>query len=301
MLCEKSTKKMQASFWISQIFAFVTVFFWSSAYVFTKVALESYSVASLAILRCLVASLCLGLALAVKGGRLPGLAEWPRFFLAGAVGFALYTLAFNKGSLSLNPTTSCIIISTSPIITAFLAQAVFGERPGRAGWLAIGTAFAGILVISLWDGELLVSGGVVWMLAAAVLISLYNVLQRGLSRHFGALEITAYGFFAGTLLLLPFLPEAVEEVRNAPLKHTAVLCFLGIFPSALAYLSWVKALALAPKTGNVSNYMFLTPFLALLLEYFVTGEIPGSGTFAGGAVILAGLAFFVVAGKRQRR
>jgi drug/metabolite transporter (DMT)-like permease len=202
--------------------------------------------------------------------------------------------------LSLNPTTSCIIISTSPIITAFLAQAVFGERPGRAGWLGIGTAFAGILIITLWDGELLVSGGVVWMLAAAVLISLYNVLQRGLGRYFGPLEITAYSFFAGTLLLLPFLPGAVEEVRTATFNHTALVCFLGICPSALAYLSWAKALALAPKTGNVSNYMFLTPFLALLLEYFVTGELPGSGTFVGGAVILAGLAFFVVAGKGQR-
>lgn len=38
--------------------------------------------------------------------------------------------------------------------------------------------------------------------------------------------------------------------------------------------------------------MFLTPLFSLLLGYAVLAEVPGPGTFAGGAVILAGLALF---------
>lgn len=290
---------MQRYFLLSQACAFATVLLWSSAYVFTKVALEQYSVAALALLRCAVAAICLGAALAVKRSPFPGLAALPRFCLAGAAGFALYTLAFNKGSASLNPTTSCIIIATSPIITALLAQLRFKERLSLRKWLAIALAFCGILLMTLWDGVFAVSEGMPWMLLAALLISIYNILQRSLSRRFTPLLVTAYSFFAGAALLMPFLPEAVRQLGAAPPGQAALVLFLGAGPSAAAYLLWTKALSIAPKTSSVSNYMFLTPFLALLLEYAVTGKLPGAATFAGGGVIIAGLLVFILADRKK--
>lgn len=290
---------MQRSFLMSQLFAFITVLLWSSAYVFTKTALDQYSVASLAFLRCMVAAACLGAVLVVKKAPFPGIAALPRFFLSGAAGFALYILVFNKGSVSLNPTTSCIIISTSPIITAFLAQAWFGERLGSHGWCAIGLAFCGILIMTLWDGVFSISEGIAWMLSAALLISVYNILQRSLAKDFPPLLVTAYSFFAGTILLLPFLPEAAAQLGAAPPGQIALVVFLGACPSAAAYLFWARALSMAPKTSNVSNYMFLTPFLALLLEYAVTGHVPGPATFAGGGVIMASLLVFMLADTKK--
>ena len=69
--------------------------------------------------------------------------------MAGLSGFALYMLVFNKGSMLLNATTSCIIISTSPIITALLARIGFGEKPGARGWAATGLAFGGVYIMTL--------------------------------------------------------------------------------------------------------------------------------------------------------
>ncbi len=283
---------------MSQFYAFLTVLLWSSAYVFTKVALESYSVSALALLRCLIASLCLGGALAAKRAAFPGLSSLPRFFVSGACGFGLYILVFNQGSITLNPTTSCVIISISPILTALLARIRFGERLGFLRWLAIGLAFGGILVMTLWEGDFYVSEGIAWMLAAALLISLYNIMQRSLTRGFEPLVVTAYSFFAGTLLLAPFSPEALEQISGATTPQIGLAVFLGAFPSAIAYLAWAKALSLAPNTGNVSNYMFLTPFLALLLEYLVTGQWPGAATFAGGGIIMFSLFVFLWAGRK---
>lgn len=290
---------MRRNFLLSQIFAFLTVLFWSSAYVFTKVALQHYSFSSLAFLRCAIAAVCLGGVVLAKRSPFPGRSALPRFLLAGATGFALYILIFNKGSATLNPTTSCIVISTSPIITAFLAQAAFGEKLRRAGWYAIALAFCGILVMTLWDGSLLLSGGIAWIFAAAVLISVYNLLQRSLSRRYSALTVTTYSFLAATLLLLPFSPEAVAQMRDASTAQLVLAAFLGVCPSAAAYLCWAKALAHAPSTGAVSNYMFLTPFLALLLDYAVTGQLPGTATFVGGAIILSGLWLFVAAERKK--
>ncbi|MFT4302786.1 MAG: DMT family transporter [Desulfovibrio sp.] len=289
---------MPRNLFMSQIYAFLTVFLWSSAYVFTKIALESFSFASLALLRCGVASLCLGAVLVVKKRPFPGMASLPWFVVSGVTGFALYILVFNMGSASLNPTTSCVIISTSPIITALLAQLFFKENLGPLRWIALALAFCGILVMTLWGGSFSISDGTVWMLAAAFCISAYNIMQRLLAKRIEPLTITAYSFFAGTLLLAPFMPDAVEQLGTAPASHLWLVIFLGACPSALAYVLWVKALSIAPTTGNVSNYMFMTPFLALLLEYGVTKNLPGFPTFAGGGIIMASLGIFIWASRR---
>ena len=70
------------------------------------------------------------------------------------------------------------------------------------------------------------------------------------------------------------------------------LAVLGIGSSALAYVSWTKAYAKAKKTSDVSNYMFLTPFLTSFLGFFIAGEVPDRATLIGGAVILTGVLIF---------
>lgn len=289
---------MQRSLYLSQLYAILTIFLWSSAYVFTKIALDYYTYSSLALLRCAIASICLGGMLVVQGKPFPGVASLPHFLLSGAAGFALYILAFNKGSAALNPTTSCIIISTSPIITALFAQFCFRETLGRIKWAAIGVAFCGILIMTLWDGDISISKGIFWMLTAALLISVYNILQRSLAKSFDPLLVTSYSFFAGTVLLAPFLSEAVVQICNASASRIWLVIFLGAFPSAIAYVFWAKALSLAPSTSNVSNYMFLTPFIALLLDYIVTNRLPGIATFIGGGVIMASLIVFLCASRK---
>ncbi len=275
-----------------RLYALLTVLLWASAYVFTKVALRHYSSPALGFLRCAIACAVLIAGLRFRKQALPRLPDLPLFLLSGAAGFGLYLPVFNKGMETLNPSTSCILISTAPILSALLARLAFNERLSGLRWLGMAIAFGGVLVLSLWEGTLRISGGIVWTLGAALLISLYTIIQRSLARRYTALDITAWSFAAGTAMLCGFAPESLEQARSAPVSATALVFFLGIFPSALAYLCWSRALALAPGTSSVTNAMFLTPFLALLLEWVVTGTLPGPGTFLGGALILVGLLVF---------
>ncbi|MDR2450651.1 MAG: DMT family transporter [Candidatus Accumulibacter sp.] len=283
---------MRNKFLASQIYALMTVFLWATTYVFTKISLSFFSAAALGLIRCSVASLFLALLVFVTRLPPPGRNDVPWFLFSGLVGFTFYLIAFNTGSSLLNATTACVLISMSPIITALLARLAFGERLSGRQWFATGLAFCGVLILSLWNGEFSVSPGLAWMLTATLLISAHNIVQRALSRRFTALAITAYSYFAGTAFLLVFLPEASEQLRVAPPSQVALVCYLGIFPGSMAYFFWGKALSIAPKTSNVTNYMFLTPFLALVLDYAVTGAFPGTATFAGGSVILTGLLIF---------
>ena len=57
-------------------------------------------------------------------------------------------------------------------------------------------------------------------------------------------------------------------------------------------MAWTKAFAKAKQTSQVSNYMFVTPFLASLLGFLLAGEVPDRATLVGGAIILAGLLLF---------
>lgn len=283
------------------LYAFLTVLLWSSAYVFTKVALAHFTAAPLGFIRCLVASVVLGAVVVARGIKAPPLRLLPRFVLAGFAGLTLYLILFNHGTTTLSPTTSCIVISTAPIITALLARLFLGERIGPHGWAAILLAFAGILVMTLWEGTVEVNRGVLWVAGAAFLISTYNLLQRSLAKTCAPLQITAYCFFAGTLTMLPFVPETLRQVAAAPASACLIALFLGIFPSALAYLSWAKAMAIAPKASYVAAYMFLTPFLSLALEYAIISQYPDAGTLIGGTIIMAGLVLFAMAGKGERK
>lgn len=286
---------------LSQFYAFLTVAIWSSAYVYTKVALLTFSATALGLLRCGVATLCLMTLLTFYRQLAVKWRHIPVFMLSGASGFSLYFIAFNTGSLSLNPTTASIIIALCPIISALLALVVFKEKLRTSQWLATLTAFSAVLFISLQEGSLLISQGIIWMLGAAALLALYNVIQRRMNRQISALQMTAYSFLFGTVMLLGYAPDALSELQDAPSGAIALVIYLGLFPGAVAYITWGKALSLAENTGQVTNWMFLTPCLALLLEYVVTDSYPGKATLAGGTIILICLLCFLRKNKSHGR
>ena len=62
-------------------------------------------------------------------------------------------------------------------------------------------------------------------------------------------------------------------------------------------MAWAKAFSLAEKTSQVSNYMFLTPFLAALLDF----RIPDKATCIGGGIILFGVLIFNFGGNFRRQ
>ena len=281
------------------LYALITVALWSTAYVFTKLVVDVYSPTTLAFLRILSACITMAVIIVWQKTPLPPRRELPRFILPGLLGFSVYYYLFNKGTSLTTPTTVVIAIAASSIYAAILARIIYGEHLRPAAWLAILIAFAGILVMTLGNGTMQLNTGVVWCTAAALSFALFNLVNRGLARTYSSLQINAYAFFAAVIPMFLFLPEAARELAAAPLWKTLIIVYLGVFPSAIAYLAWVKALALAPKTSSVTNYMFLTPFFSAVLEFAIMGSLPDAATLVGGAMILFSLALFSFVGKKR--
>jgi uncharacterized membrane protein len=130
------------------------------------------------------------------------------------------------------------------------------------------------------------------LLLAALALSIYNLLQRKLTQTYTAVQTSAYSIFGGTLLLAVFVPAAVQEISAAPPIQFFYLAVLGIGSSAISYVAWAKAFSKANQTSQVTNYMFVTPFLTSILAFFFAGEVPDTATLIGGSIIMAGLVLF---------
>ena len=278
-------------------YAMTTIVFWSLAYVLTRLALQHFSAFSLGFLRYLVAS-CTLIAIAIfTKMKLPRKSDIPWFLASGAIGFFFYMIAFNIGEKTVTASTGSIVIATVPVITALLSRLVYKEKLYIYQLIAIVFEFIGVLVLTLMDGVFSINIGLLWLLLAALLLSIYNLLQRKLTKVYTALQSTAFSIFFGTIFLAVFLPSSIKEVSHAPSSQLVYVALLGIFSSAIAYVAWSKAFAKAKHTTQVSNYMFITPFLTSLLGMMIVDEVPGSSTLLGGTIIILGVLIFNFGGK----
>ncbi|MCI8549798.1 MAG: EamA family transporter [Lachnospiraceae bacterium] len=274
------------------IYAGVATVFWATAFLFTQYAQESFSSQGAGLVRYLIATAAILAVMAAKKIGPPKLKDVPKFLLSGFVGFACYVTAFNLSAQTINAATSSVLAQTGPILTAIFSCVFFHEKILLRGWLAIGMAFAGILVLALWNGTFSVKPGVLWMLVAAVSLSIYNLTQRMYIRDYTPFQVTAYSIIGGTVLLLVFLPDAIPEMKTATAASWGAVAYLGVFCGVVAYVSWTKAFSLAERTSDVSNFMFAQPLLASLIGFFAKGEVPGIETVLGGILILGGMFLF---------
>ncbi len=277
-----------------------TIFCWSVSFPLSKVAMQHFSPYSLGFLRVCIASATLLIIGRVTGSRLPKKEDIIWLFLAGFCGFGGYLFVFNKGILTLTSASSSIIIALTPVMTAVVAHHLYKERINYLGWIMLGTAFSGVLVMMLWDGVLSINYGMFWTLGAAVLFCMYNHLNRMLVRRgYKAIEIVTYGMISASVILLPFSIKGIQEVMYASYKMIFILIALGIICSAIAYFLWSCALSMTKNTSEVTNYSFLTPLFATLLGSAILGETPNMGTVLGGAIIITSIVIFSLKGKEQ--
>ncbi len=286
----------------SAIFAFVTVFLWSSAFPITKFATAAFTPNVLGLLRCSLAAVILLVIGRINHIHGPKKKEHILLFLlSGGLGFSLYMIFFNSGMLTLTSATSSLIIATTPVLTAMGASWLYREKIKPIGWCAIAAAFLGVAVLLLTDtskGGLSGGMGLFWTMAAAFVFCCYNLMNRKLlSMGYTAVECVTWSMVCGALWLLPFAGQAIPQVMEAPAYSIIATIYLGAMPSATAYLLWSNAMSLAKKTSDVSNFQFLTPLLSTAMGFAMLDEVPTFMTVVGGIIIIASIVVFGLKGK----
>lgn len=266
-----------------------TILLWSSSFAAVRASLQAFTPGHIALFRFLIASVLLAIFTLITRIKLPKLKDIPVIFLLGFLGIAAFHTAQNYGQVTVTAGSAAMIISSVPIFTAMLATIFLGEKLKPWGWLSIFISFLGVYLITLGEREgVKFNPGVFILLLAAIAAAIYFVLQKPYLIRYSALQLVTYMIWAGTLLLLVFTPGLIEEVTNAPTEATIATIYLGIFPSAVAYVTWSYALSRAPAS-IVASFLYLQPVFAVIIAWIWLNEIPALISIIGGVVTILGV------------
>lgn len=271
--------------------AATTVFLWASAFVAIRSAGEHYSPGALALGRLFAGSVVLVALLLLRREGWPPRGAWPGIVASGVLWFGVYMVALNWGEQEVDAGTAAMVVNVGPVLIALLSGWLLREGFKPRVLAGIGVSFAGAVVVGAsMTGEGRASVlGVVLCVVAAVGYAIGVVSQKPALRHGSALQVTTFGCLVGTVVCLPFTGQLLSEVNTAPPAATLNVLYLGVFPTALAFMTWAYALA-RTSAAQMGATTYVVPVVVIAMSWLVLGEVPGWLTFAGGALCLAGVA-----------
>jgi drug/metabolite transporter (DMT)-like permease len=212
-------------------------------------------------------------------------------------------LLFNNWSLSFgDPGKTSVLVFTMPFWVLVLAWPLLGERIAPAGWIAVGLAAAGlVLVLEPWTRKsalppmlVAVAAGVCW--AVGVVIS-----KRLKNRH--PVDLLNFTFWQMALGLIPMI-AVVALVSERPTEWTAefvaLALLLGVLATAGGWGAWFYVLQRLPA-GTTSMSSLGIPVVALVASALQMGERHSAPEWAGMALIAAALALVSWDTIRSRR
>ncbi|WP_460936872.1 DMT family transporter [Phycicoccus ginsengisoli] len=186
--------------------------------------------------------------------------------------------------------TAAMLVQIGPIVVALLAAVFLGKALTR--WLVAGAVvgFAGVVVIGL-AGSGHAGGDVAGVVLAVVAALTYGagvVTQKPLLSRLPGLEVTFLACVIGAVVCLPFAPDLVGTVHEGSATTLLLVAYLGVFPTAIAFLLWAFALS-RTNAGTLALTTFLVPVIATALGWLFLDELPPAGAYLGGALCVVGV------------
>jgi len=114
------------------------------------------------------------------------------------------------------------------------------------------------------------------------------VAQKPILSRASGLHVTWLACTVGLLVCLPFAPSLVDELGSADGDSIAWMVYLGVFPTAVGFITWAYALS-RTTAGRMGATTYLVPPLAILMGWALLDETPVALAFLGGALCLGGV------------
>lgn len=266
-----------------------TVVIWASAFIAIREGVREYHAGSFALLRLLVGATCMTLLYAIKA---------PKHFISfkdkliamllGAIGTGAYHVFLNLGEKTVTAGIASFIIAQAPILIALFSVIFLREKIHKLGWIGLFISILGIAIIA--EAELrqaTLDLGVFYILISTVTNCIYVMNVKNLLLRMGTLYMTTFVMIGGAISTMFFLPDLIKDLNTASKTATYAAIYLGIFPTAVAYLTYNYALSHMTRTTAVS-WIYAMPLITILMGWLWLGELPTSIAFIGGLLALSG-------------
>ena len=267
---------------------------WASAFVVGKLGMRDLDPFTLLAARFGLASLVLGLWLAIRAGTtLPRVGPTKPLREAGlgsllcllnnALTLGLAFLAMQR----LTPSMVTVLTSASPFVTLLLAAALARERLGSKVLLGVVIGFVGVLVIvgrrQLGSLDPL---GLSLAVGSTISFALGTLVYRRAGQGLDPLRLVFWQCVAATVALAPLSHPAA--LLALPAQGWWAIAYLGLVVSIGAFLLWQYLIRLS-GAGVAASYHLLNPAFGLLLGHAVFGDVLLGSDLPGAALIAGGL------------
>jgi DME family drug/metabolite transporter len=210
--------------------------------------------------------------------------------LAAVAGVAVYQLAFFAAVADTGVAVGTIVaLGSAPTLAGLFEWALERRRPEGRWLAATALACAGVVLLALSGGEASVSApGVALAVTAGGSYAVYTLAAKRLLAAGRAPEaVMAVAFGLGAVVLIPAL------VLSGPgwLLHSdgvALALFLGVVPTALAYLLFAHGLRRL-SAAETATLTLAEPLTAGALGALVLSEQLTAGSALGAGLVLAGM------------
>lgn len=217
----------------------------------------------------------------------------------GMLSGAMWSMMFCCFMIAMTMTTvanTLIVMSISPLLTAFFAWLFLHQRIAARTWLAIAVAFIGMVGMFV-SGMAHVSSTQLAGMAIALGVPLaasVNVIALKKAGHgVDLIPSVLLGGVFSALMMLPF-----SWPFQASLHDIAILAILGFFQLGFPCMLMVAA-SKSLSAPEISLLALLEVLLGPIWAWLGAGEVPAQATLSGGAVVLLALVFNEVAALRQ--
>lgn len=235
-----------------------------------------------------------GLAAVAIGTALPRGSWWWKSAVLGVLNIGLFFPMLFISAARLPGGVAGTLGSVSPLIVAFVAVPVLGDRLSawRVGWGVAGVAGVGMVVLgpAATLDPFGIAAGLLGACSMAVGVTLTK--RWGRPDGIGAVSLVGWQLTAGGLFLVPV--TLLVEGRPPSITGTASLGYLwlGLVGGLIAYVVFFSGVGKLPVT-SVAPLSLLSPMMAATVGVAVLGETLAPIQLLGLAVALAS----VVAGQ----
>ncbi|MEQ5801395.1 DMT family transporter [Halomonas sp. H10-9-1] len=275
----------------AMLYGLGAVALWSTVATAFKVALGYMSPLALMWLASLVSWALIGVLVTRQGLLGQALRHgWRTAAWAGLMNPVAYYLVLFGAYDRLPGQEAMALNYTWALAMAFLAVPILGQRLTRMDVAAGLIAYAGVWVIAtrgaVFDVAFADPLGVGMALASTLIWALYWLLNA--RDHRPPLVAQWQNFSVGVPVLTALLLAGPGLAWHGwPALGAGI--YVGLFEMGIAFVLWQLAVHGVSRTAKVSNLIFLSPPVSLLLLYLVVGEPILASTLVGLVLILAGL------------
>lgn len=220
---------------------------------------------------------------------------WKRLFWLAAYGIATSNTLIYIGLHHTNATNAVLFNALIPLMVMLLSWAVWRKPLAGREWLGMSGSLFGVLLIICHGqlGRLLAldfNSGDALVVAGLACWSVYTVLLRGVRESMDRFAVLAVTIALGLVMLLPFLVWELSQVGLpvASGANLASVLYLGIFPSVIALLAYMRAVNVLGPT-RAAGFLHLIPAFGAVGAGVLLGEHLAFYHVAGLAIIFTGL------------